>query len=183
MSAVLPEPTQILSEKLRRIVPEAATSSFFEQGILSRTGSNAWQPIAVPVLRVQIDGTEVRISGAPDPLPAWFLPTLQSVVPLLLLESGWDSYGAHPVDRYAAEVGIGLLLQVMPTASAAPNVVPGSQGELQFEWHQNGFDVEIEVSRDGTASFIVAELSSDSEIEGDSSDLTRLQEALIRISE
>lgn len=185
MSYVLEEPSRFLSDKSRWLsLGDASTSLTFEQGVLSKRGANAWQPITPPQTLIwQVGGTEVRIADAPDPIPEWFYRTLRAVVHSLSLEPGWDSYDANPVSRSAAETGLARLFDVMQPSSPPPTVAPIPDGGLQFEWHRNGLDVEIELSRDGVARFVVADLSLDSEIEADWSDLSRLQEAIARLSD
>ena len=158
--------------------------SIFEQGVLSRMGANAWQPVAaVSTLIIRIDNTEVRILGAPVPVPGWFRSTIEAAVRLSFLEPGWDSYVAHPVTHQALEAGIDALLEVLRPQSSPPSVVPVPAGGLQFEWHRNELDVEIELSGEGVPRFHVADSLLDSDVEGDWSDLSRLREAIARLSD
>ena len=185
MEVVHQESPHQLSEKFRHMISPGDTgASAFDLGMLSRMGPNTWQPVAAaPTLIIHIDNTEVRILGAPVPVPAWFRSTVEAAVRLSFLEPGWDSYGAHPVTRQALEAGLGALLEVLRPQTPPPSVVPVSAGGLQFEWHRNELDVEIELSREGVPKFIVADLSLDSEIEADWSDLSTLQEAIAKLSD
>lgn len=39
----------------------------------------------------------------------------------------------------------------MPTSVATPAVAPTTAGGVQFEWHQGGWDIEVEVLPNGRA--------------------------------
>ena len=76
--------------------------------------------------------------------------TLQQKVEALSgLQENWDSYGARPLPQevitsaycYAAAIEQYL------AGRENPAVVPVSKGALQFEWHTNGRDLEIEVGK------------------------------------
>jgi hypothetical protein len=60
---------------------------------------------------------------------------------LAALTDDWDTYGGKPPTTEAL------------TAARFLCTVPTPAGGLQFEWHANGWDVEIEVSPDGTPEF------------------------------
>lgn len=59
----------------------------------------------------------------------------------LNLEPGWDSYDAESVKPLP--VMLAIIMQ------AAPSVVPLSNGGVQMEWHNSGWDVELEISPTG----------------------------------
>lgn len=58
----------------------------------------------------------------------------------------WDSYGARKIDPRAIERAI-LLLDSLP-GNWQP--VPCSDGGVQLEMHEGGFDIEITISADPT---------------------------------
>lgn len=65
---------------------------------------------------------------------------------LLALEENWDSYGGQAIRREAVDAAIRLRAAV----ATEPSFVPMSNGGVQVEWHRQGFDIELEISPDGT---------------------------------
>lgn len=84
----------------------------------------------------------LELRGEP---PVWLMPTTESLVGLLSLGQGWNSYGARPVDPLKVVAALELLAQVMSDSAPAPTVVPTSRGGVQLEWHTLGIDLEVEV--------------------------------------
>lgn len=64
---------------------------------------------------------------------------------LVALPIGWDGYGGRPVIFSLAYFALSLLHHVCSDDSDAPSIVPGGDGTLQLEWHQNGYDVELDI--------------------------------------
>lgn len=61
-----------------------------------------------------------------------------------LTKHGWDSYDAKPIEKTARLIAYAM--------SSIPSVVPTPSGGVAFEWHRMGWDVEIEIDRDGKIS-------------------------------
>ncbi|MEC7299156.1 MAG: hypothetical protein VXW43_10805 [Pseudomonadota bacterium] len=61
------------------------------------------------------------------------------------LAAGWDGYGGQPIDFHCARFTEQVLEQLSRSDLPAPSLVPLSNGTLQFEWHLNDFDLEVEV--------------------------------------
>jgi hypothetical protein len=80
-----------------------------------------------------------------EPPPAWSRDLLAGISKLGELEEGWDSYGARPVDPNCAVAAVGLLFFLLGPNTPKPYIVPTNRGGLQFEWHRNGIDLEIEI--------------------------------------
>ncbi len=59
------------------------------------------------------------------------------------LDSGWDSYGAPPIDPRAID------------SVEKMYVVPCSSGGVQLEVHRDGWDIEIEFRPDGTIKSVL----------------------------
>lgn len=68
---------------------------------------------------------------------------------LVALKAGWNSYGARPLGDGAIQ------------AIRNMYVVPCPSGGVTFEWHVNGFDVEVEFSPDGAVAMLVAPVGGD----------------------
>lgn len=64
---------------------------------------------------------------------------------LASLSEGWDGYDAYPISDAALAVVRAL------------HVVPTCNGGIQIEWHANGWDVEVEVSKDGIPTGVLME--------------------------
>lgn len=61
------------------------------------------------------------------------------------LPIGWDGYNGRPVSFTCASFAAKLLEGLYVEGLSAPDLVPGSDGTLQIEWHKNKFDIEIDV--------------------------------------
>jgi len=85
---------------------------------------------------------------------------LKRAVDLLNLPLEWDGYKASRISQRAVETTILLLLDCAPEDMAAPHMVPVNNGGVQLEWHEQGIDLEIEVSPSG---MIEAELVVEAE--------------------
>jgi hypothetical protein len=123
-----------------------SSTATLNSGALSQRGKTAWVSTAqpLPTLMVRVgDGYLVMYGVEPTLLPTWLKPTLESVLPLLKLEPGWDSYGGRPIDRRVVTTAIEVLSAVMEQHSPAPFAVPTSAGGVQFEWHRGGIDLEL----------------------------------------
>ena len=61
------------------------------------------------------------------------------------LPEGWDGYQGKPVSSSCAGFAATLIESICDDNIPAPQLVPGSDGTLQLEWHLNGYDIEIDV--------------------------------------
>jgi hypothetical protein len=64
---------------------------------------------------------------------------------LTALPVGWDGYGGRPVSFSCAVFAANVLEQLCDAELLPPQIVPGSDGTLQLEWHVAGVDVEIDI--------------------------------------
>ncbi len=62
------------------------------------------------------------------------------------VEEGWSRMTDTAVIR-----SLQALRLIMSVDSKRPSVTPTPEGGLQFEWHEGGWDIEIEVDPDGRA--------------------------------
>ena len=96
-------------------------------------------------------------SRIPGEEPEWLHPTLSCFKELLELPEGWDSYGASTVTDEAIAGAVDVLKRLQLHVEAPqPDVVPGSSGSVQLEWHRSGADVEIHISSAGHATAILS---------------------------
>lgn len=79
----------------------------------------------------------------------------KSINELLSLEPDWDSYGGLPTSEAAARKAIKIVSGFVAQSARLPAIVPVNDGGVQLEWHNNGWDVEIEVHPDGAVSTFI----------------------------
>jgi hypothetical protein len=87
---------------------------------------------------------EVKGDGAPNWLKE-VVRRLNVAVAVAATEPGW-----RPMTDTAVISSLRALRRVMTVDSVRPSVTPTPEGGLQFEWHEAGWDVEIEVEPDGS---------------------------------
>ena len=61
------------------------------------------------------------------------------------LEAGWDGYQGKPVSFANAMFAMRMLEATCGFEVSAPQIVPGSSGDLQIEWHTAKGDIELHV--------------------------------------
>ena len=88
------------------------------------------------------------LQSAPHP---WFAPVASSLLALLRLPAGWNSYAARPIDPRAAGAALELLAATMQPNTPIPSVLPMPRGDIQLEWHLRGLDVEVVIPAEGPA--------------------------------
>ena len=78
----------------------------------------------------------------------WFASLRQRADELKALQTGWDSYKAQPLDHATVDKAVELAIALAGSFPAcAPQLVPTSEGEVQVEWHAEGWDIEMLVAR------------------------------------
>lgn len=78
-------------------------------------------------------------------IPDWWGGALQRISYLLRLPSNWDAYGASAIKPQTAYAAVQILQQISRPGVPPPSIVPTIRGNLQFEWHAYGIDLEFEV--------------------------------------
>ena len=61
------------------------------------------------------------------------------------LPHGWDGYDGRPVGFLNANFALSMLSSICRPSTPAPQIVPGSDGDLQIEWHTQYVDIELAV--------------------------------------
>lgn len=64
---------------------------------------------------------------------------------LVDLKIGWDGYQGRPVTFQNAYFAMQMLESACQPDALTPQIVPGSDGDLQVEWHLRGGDIELHV--------------------------------------
>lgn len=81
--------------------------------------------------------------------PSWAAPVAKSLLDLLQLPPGWNSYAARPISPRAVGTVLALLARTMRPETPVPSVIPMSRGDIQLEWHLRGMDIEVVVPAEG----------------------------------
>lgn len=81
------------------------------------------------------------------PERAWRSHVEKQLEELIRLEHGWDGYRGLPVSLETANFALRMLESICDDAVPTPNIVPGTNGDVQFEWHTEKGDVELHVRR------------------------------------
>lgn len=76
-----------------------------------------------------------------------WLETVQNRLEELVdgLRPGWDGYYGRPVGFLNASFALSMLSSICRPDTPSPQIVPGSDGDLQIEWHTIKVDIELEV--------------------------------------
>lgn len=66
---------------------------------------------------------------------------------LLCLPQGWDGYRGMPTAPQVADRVRASLARCQRADGVSPAIVPGSDGDVQLEWHAGGIDLEIAIDQ------------------------------------
>lgn len=108
----------------------------------------AWWGIA-PDEPPQPEGVE----AGPD-AEWWVSPLIERANVAINLSPNWDSYGALPLDRRSAIIGIQILVD-SGFPGPTPWLSPTPDGGLHLEWESSGVTLEFEVDPDGEVSVMI----------------------------
>lgn len=64
---------------------------------------------------------------------------------LTSLPRGWDGYGGKPLSFDCAQFAAAVVERLFISSLDAPQLVPVSDGSVRLEWHQNQYDIEIDI--------------------------------------
>ena len=64
------------------------------------------------------------------------------------LPVGWDGYDGVPTTDSCLNLTKSILDRIYAPNLSTPYLTPSSDGSLQIEWYENGFDLAIQVWRD-----------------------------------
>jgi len=91
---------------------------------------------------------------------------VRRLIDLAELPPNWNTYGAPPISEYALSsamqfAGNFLIKHCVPL----PDIIPTSDGRVQFEWHRNAIDLEIEFGAGSEIDLVFEDLNSGQECE------------------
>ena len=93
---------------------------------------------------VKFSGTRTRV---PVTLTenSWSDEAIQRLEQLVRLPPGWDGYYGQPVSLVNASFALAMLDVICAPEARPPQIVPGSEGDLQIEWHTQQGDLELHI--------------------------------------
>jgi hypothetical protein len=99
-----------------------------------------------------VSGTLSRQASSIEGPLQWQAAIWARVRELSALAPGWDGPGSSKVSTDALYTATGitrLALEGQPGA-VAPYIVPGGDGSVQIEWHEEHAELELDIGSDGT---------------------------------
>jgi hypothetical protein len=75
----------------------------------------------------------------------WREPVIKRLDELVALQPGWDGYEAVPVTFQNAYFAMEMLDACCRGDAPVPQIVPGTSGDLQIEWHLERGDIELHI--------------------------------------
>ena len=78
-----------------------------------------------------------------EPILGWWPQIVSQLEEFVRLEIGWDGYHGIPVSLGNAIFALNMLKVTCLPDTPIPQIVPGSQGDLQIEWHTENGDIEL----------------------------------------
>jgi hypothetical protein len=75
----------------------------------------------------------------------WREPVIRRLNELAALQPGWDGYEGVPVTFENAYFAMQVLEACCRGDDPTPQIVPGTSGDLQIEWHLERGDIELHI--------------------------------------
>jgi hypothetical protein len=107
--------------------------------------------------------------------------TVHTLIELLELPAGWNSYNARPIRKENVTSAVDLLARLMQEGTPAPTVVPKVRGGVQLEWHTKGVDLEIAIDSPDDINFFAEDIQ-DKEAPEQELDESTMRQWIDRIS-
>jgi hypothetical protein len=126
-----------------------------------------WQSAAAPAKRqcdLHIPGgyTIIETRKAPSTTRG-YVRTVKTLIELLELPAGWNSYNAKPIRKENVTFAVDLLSRLMHENTPGPSVVPKVRGGVQLEWHTRGVNLEISIDSPDRVKFFAEDISGSQE--------------------
>jgi hypothetical protein len=122
------------------------------------------------------------VGSGEEPTSLWHV--LTRIEHLSKLASGWDSYGAQPLDPRAVRRAFELFSLLLNENTPEPSVIPTRDGGLQFEWHRGGTDLEVTCDPMGAVTYYLADQTTGEEHEGGNGAVRQVvQDVLLRFAQ
>lgn len=95
----------------------------------------------------------------------WLPRAKKNVEDLLSLKANWNSYGSTVITRTVALYAVTLLDLLISPDTPEPSIVPTARGNIQFEWHLNQIDLELEILPNSDVVCFFEDLKSGESVE------------------
>jgi hypothetical protein len=105
-------------------------------------GIRGYEPTVDPISSIFPPQTRVRVGV---PRSKWIIDLKDRFDEITSLPRGWDGYDGRPVTFNTAQFAANLIERLFIAGVPTPNVVPGTDGTVQIEWHRNQYDIELDV--------------------------------------
>jgi hypothetical protein len=92
---------------------------------------------------IYFDNQDMPHAAAFDPENKWISAVQDRLEQLIRLNEGWDGYLGLPVTFPNACFAFSMLKSICNVDTPAPQIVPGSSGDLQIEWHTYRCSIEL----------------------------------------
>lgn len=139
-----------------------------------QTGSAAF---TIPVAGRQATVHASRPSQLEDP-PLWLEPLVDALDRALRYAAGEPEWSQ--IEDATLECAVAGIVRVLDHDTAAPSVTPTPEGGLQFEWHEGGWDLEVEVVPDGGIDVWGAAVDESAEFGGELDDVVEQLRSTLR---
>jgi len=103
----------------------------------------------MPRLELHRQGPTPAVFTSAPPWEDWSSHVEERARELAGLGGGWDGRDSRPPSLRTAEIALDELRRVAPPGLPMPQVLPTVDGGVQFEWHCQGWTVELEVTPAG----------------------------------
>lgn len=80
-----------------------------------------------------------------EPEATWREAVIERLNELVGPQQGWNVYRGKPVLFHNAHFALSMLDSICPENVLPPQIVPGSGGDLQVEWHTHDEDIELHI--------------------------------------
>lgn len=95
----------------------------------------------------------------------WWVNACHKIGYLLHMDDNWDSYGAKKINRNLAFFASQLIQQIARPRIPEPAIIPTLKGSIQLEWHDFGFDIEVEILSSSEIGFYCEDLRAEVAVE------------------
>jgi hypothetical protein len=98
---------------------------------------------------------------------------------LVSLNTGWDGYNAVPVSTENAVFALKFIRDICSDEIPFPQIVPGTKGDLQLEWHFRINKIEVHIYKPDDIMFILDDPIAHGQI--DNGEIPTLKEVILKL--